>query len=201
MVFDVGDVLEVVGPPGWTASWRERLGLTAAEFDAAVDRVDPQGLAVTGGLGEAELRAGYAGALGLTGTQADQFWSDMWDWYCGVLDEELVTYLRDLRSRVRTGILSNSADGARREEGRRHRLPDLVDVVVYSHEVGLAKPDPAVYLLTCTRLGVTPAQVVFVDDLPVNVAAARAVGITAVLHRSTAVTITAVNALIDPRAG
>lgn len=103
-----------------------------------------------------------------------------------------------MRPRVRTALLSNSADGARREEQARYGLPDLVDVTVYSHEVGLAKPDPAVFLLTCARLGVAPAEAVLVDDQPANVAAAQEVGMAVVLHRSTATTIAAVDQLLEP---
>jgi len=51
------------------------------------------------------------------------------------------------------------------------------------------------------RWGVQPGEVVFVDDLPVNVAAARAVGMVAVLPRSTPDTITVVGELIAPRGG
>src|SRR5690349_2607068 len=43
--FDIGGVLERVGPPLWTQTWRARLGLGEPEFDAAVSQVDPQGLA------------------------------------------------------------------------------------------------------------------------------------------------------------
>ena len=39
--------------------------------------------------------------------------ADLWDWYCGELDAELVGYAAALRPRFSTAILSNSADGAR----------------------------------------------------------------------------------------
>lgn len=198
VVFDIGDVLEVVGPPTGVATWSARLGLTEPELEALVAQVDPGDLAVTGGLDEVALRGRYVSLLGLSPGQADAFWADQWDWYCGVLDEELAAYARGLRPRVRTALLSNSADGARREEQARYGLPDLVDVTVYSHEVGLAKPDPAVFLLTCARLGVAPAEAVLVDDQPANVAAAQEVGMAVVLHRSTATTIAAVDRLLEP---
>lgn len=73
-------------------------------------------------------------------------------------------------------------------------------MTVYSHEVGLAKPDPAIFLLTCDRLGVEPSEVVFVDNLPANVATAREVGMAAVLHQRTADTIEAVDHLLKTEA-
>jgi HAD superfamily hydrolase (TIGR01509 family) len=199
VVFDIGGVLERVGPPLWLDAWRARLGLNEPEFDAALARVDPDDLVETGGLSEAEMRASYAEALGLSAAEADELMADIWDWYCGELDEELVAYVRGLRPRVKTGILSNSADGARREEAHRYGFPELVDDIVYSHEVGLAKPDPAIFSLTCTRLGVEARETVFVDDVAANVESANRAGFHAVLHKSTAATVAAIDALIGAR--
>lgn len=201
VVFDIGGVLERVGPPVWAEAWRRRLGLTQSEFDAALARVDPDGLAQTGGFSEAEMRSSYAGALRLSDTQVDELMADIWDWYCGELDEPLASYVRGLRERVRTGIVSNSADGARREESRRYGFPDLIDDIVYSHEVGLAKPDPAIFALACTRLGVQPSETVFVDDVVANVAGAACSGLHAVRHESTPDTIAAIDALLESQEG
>ena len=201
VLFDVGGVLERVGPPEWLDSWRRRLRLSELEFEAALARVDPDDLAETGDFTEAEMRASYAQALGLSPVQADDLMADLWNWYCGEPDEELIAYVRGLRPRMKTGILSNSGDGARREEARRYGFPELVDDIVYSHEVGLAKPDPAIYHLACERLGVEPARTVFVDDVPVNVKSASRLGLHAVLHRATASTIAAVDSLIGRHKG
>lgn len=70
----------------------------------------------------------------------------------GVLDVELRDFLARLRPAYTTAILSNSADGARREENRRHGFEDLVDTIFHSHDLGLAKPDPATYRVTHGRL-------------------------------------------------
>jgi epoxide hydrolase-like predicted phosphatase len=58
---------------------------------------------------------------------------------------------------------------------------ELFEVVIDSSEVGLRKPDPAIYLLTCDRLGVPPARCVFIDDHPANVEAAVSLGMRGVL--------------------
>lgn len=52
----------------------------------------------------------------------------------------------------------------------------LADAEVISGAEGLAKPDPAIYALMATRMGLAPDELFFLDDSPVNVAAAIACG-------------------------
>ncbi len=88
------------------------------------------------------MRTWCSRALGLSAAQTDEFMADMWDWYRGELDGELLDFARDLRPRCGTAILSNSGAGARREEERRYGFAADFDPILYSHEIGLAKPDP-----------------------------------------------------------
>jgi putative hydrolase of the HAD superfamily len=80
-------------------------------------------------------------------------------------------------------MLSNSFVGAREREQERYGFGDITDLIVYSHEVGMSKPDPRIYQLACDRLGVRPEQVVFLDDRPDFVEAALEAGITAILFQ------------------
>ena len=154
-------------------------------------------MAVTlGHVDESTIRAGYQDALGLSEAQADQFMAQIWDWYCGMLDERLFEWDVSLAG-ARVGILSNSADGARREEERRYAFSTVFDPVLYSHEIHLAKPDPAVFAETCERLGCAPAEILLIDDLAPNVDAARAYGLKALLHRSTPDTIAAAESILQ----
>ncbi|HUD78853.1 MAG TPA: HAD family phosphatase [Streptosporangiaceae bacterium] len=195
--FDIGSVLERIDPiEEFHDRWRTRLAMTGPDFDAALASVDPDGLAETGGLTEAQYLGQYAAALGLSQAQRAEFTADLWDWYCGELDTGLVAYAASLRPRVRTGILSNSADGARREEQARYRFEQLVDVIVYSHEAGVAKPDPRAFLLLCDELGVRPDELAFLDDVPGHIDAARALGIHGIVHVSTPASIAAIEDLL-----
>jgi HAD superfamily hydrolase (TIGR01509 family) len=200
VVFDVGGVLERVDddawPEVWVGRWERRMNLPAGRVLAALAEHAPGGEMVTGGVSEAQMRAVYAEALGLDDEQADQMMAELWDAYCGELDVELRDFAAGLRPAYSTGILSNSADGARREEQRRYGFEELVDVIVYSHEVGLAKPDPGVFRLTEQRLDVEPDEVVFLDDQPGHVEAARTLGWHALVHRSTPESIRQVRRLL-----
>lgn len=59
-------------------------------------------------------------------------------------------------------------------------VEELFPIVVDSSEVGMRKPDPRIYELTCARAGVQPTEAAFLDDNADNVAAARALGIETV---------------------
>jgi len=61
------------------------------------------------------------------------------------------------------GLLSNASDGAAIPLTYLG-LDRLFHTLVLSHEVGLLKPDPAIYHLACQRLGAEPAETVFVAD-------------------------------------
>jgi putative hydrolase of the HAD superfamily len=117
-------------------------------------------------------------------------------------NEELLGYLRALRARgVRLALLTNNV--REWEPLWRAKLPvdELFEVVVDSAFVGMRKPDREIYELTLARLGLPAAACVFVDDTDVNVAAARELGMRAVLFGSNEQTITEVEAALDGRAG
>ena len=200
VAFDIGGVLEIVDPPAqFLERWRQRLGLSAVDMRQLLwplTRADPGNQAKTGRITEAQYRQRCTTTLGLSGELADEFMAGFWDWYCGRLDAHLVGYAAGLRPRYGTGILSNSVAGARRREQARFGFEQLADVIVYSDEAGLAKPDPRVYTLLCDRLGVEPGELVFLDDRVPNVEAARQLGIHAVLHVSTPESIATIDALL-----
>ncbi|QIB42807.1 HAD-IA family hydrolase [Streptomyces aureoverticillatus] len=72
----------------------------------------------------------------------------------------------------------------------------LFDVHVISEAVGMAKPDPAIYQLTLERLDLPGSACVFVDDHPVNLPPAEALGITTVLATREADTVAELQALL-----
>lgn len=84
--------------------------------------------------------------------------------------------IRRLHGRYKLGVLSNSPAGLANWLADWGIL-DLFDVVVCSGDEGVVKPDPAIFRLALTRLGVAPHEAVFIDDSPGHVAAARALGL------------------------
>ena len=101
-----------------------------------------------------------------------------------VLDRELLEFVRSLKSRRRTGLISNAwADT--RDYILHNRFDDAFDLLVISAEVGLLKPDPRIYELALRRAGVAPAAALLVDDMPANVEGAVKAGMSAILFKDT----------------
>jgi epoxide hydrolase-like predicted phosphatase len=151
-------------------------------------RSDPEAMATVRGLERGELTEdefsermgavlGVADHVGLV----DRMFAGMRP------DEAMLDAVRAVRrAGIPTGLISNSMG-----EGRYDRsiFPTLFDGTVISGEVGLHKPDPAIYCLGAERIGLTPEDCVFVDDLRENCAGAETIGMTAVLHRGAAKTV------------
>ena len=94
----------------------------------------------------------------------------------------MVELVRDLRGGgLRTGLLTNNARELRDRWWALLPYDELFDDVVDSHEVGMRKPNPAIYRLALERLGATADRTAFLDDIASNVAAALAEGMVGVL--------------------
>ena len=119
-------------------------------------------------------------------------------------NDELIAFMAGLRDRgLRMAILTNNVKEW--EPRWRAMLPvdDIFELVVDSGFVGMRKPDPEIYELTCSRLGVPAEACLFVDDIEINVDAARALGMTAVHFRENEQAIAEIEAALsatpDPR--
>lgn len=94
-------------------------------------------------------------------------------------DPVMFAVVEELRATGLTvGLLSNSWGNTY----PRARINALLDPVVISAEVGLRKPDPAIFELALDRVGVPADRVLFIDDAEPNVLGARASGLQALLH-------------------
>jgi putative hydrolase of the HAD superfamily len=106
------------------------------------------------------------------------------------LDRDALVMLRAARSAgLRTALLSNSWGSAMTYPWA--DLAPLLDVRIVSGDVGLRKPDPAIYRLAAEELGLPLSACAFVDDLQPNIDAALELGMYAVLHTDLASTLAA----------
>jgi putative hydrolase of the HAD superfamily len=99
------------------------------------------------------------------------------------LFDDASSTIRRLRSAgLRLGIVTDGFTTVQRRKLRRHRLDARVDFVLISEEVGLFKPDKALFEVALARAGVTAQQALFVGDTPSrDIDGARSAGLHAVL--------------------
>lgn len=191
--------------PAMNARWDEQMGweqgTTAAKLSAMSDRHSAAGQnSMLGTITYQAWVSDMQAALGWDNATHAIFMQDVWDTYLGKANQEMITYVATLRPRYQTALLSNSGVGAREHEQAAFGLDDIVDQIIYSHEVGLLKPDSRIYILTCERLGVQLDEMIFVDNVPSIVAAAHKIGIHAVLFQNNAQAICDLEALLAAHA-
>ncbi|MFI1172393.1 HAD family hydrolase [Streptomyces melanogenes] len=187
VILDIGGVLEITPDTGWVPRWEERLGLPPGTVAERLEDVWQAGS--IGTIEEREVHEQVARRLCLDSQSTEAFMGDLWAEYLGTPNEELIAYVRTLRRRCRLGILSNSFVGARERETELYRFDELVEQIVYSHEIGVSKPDPQAFAVTCARLGVRPADCLFIDDFAPNIEAAQDAGMHGHLFEDNARTI------------
>ncbi|MER5950322.1 HAD-IA family hydrolase [Streptomyces sp. NPDC001904] len=195
VILDIGGVLEITPETGWVQRWEKRLELPMGTVHERMHDVWSAGS--VGSISEREVHKQVAGRLGLTTLQVEAFMADLWAEYLGTPNEELIDYVRGLHGSCRLGILSNSFVGARERETSLYHFDELVEQIVYSHEIGIEKPDPRAFEAACASLDVRPENCLFIDDAAANVAAAQAAGMQAHLFEDNTRTVTRIAAHLD----
>ncbi|MCS0636188.1 HAD family phosphatase [Streptomyces sp. LP05-1] len=195
VVLDIGGVLELTPETGWTRRWEDRLGLPPGTVNQRLGDVWRAGS--LGRVSEHDVGHAVASRLGLGMRDCEAFMDDLWTEYLGTPNEELIDFVRGLRGRCRLGILSNSFTGARERESARYGFDRLVDHIVYSHELGVAKPDPRAYEAVLSALDARPEDCLFIDDAPACVAGAEALGMRGGLFEDNAGTIARITRHLD----
>jgi len=174
---DFGGVLVRTTDPAPRARLAESLGISSRELERLVFESPSAQAASVGKISEEQHWVNVIRALGLPESEIPHvsqefFGGDSWD-------GELFDFLRGLRKKVKTGLISNAWSGLRRVIVR-EQVDDAFDAMIISAEVQVAKPAAGIYTLALERLGVAPEQAVFVDDMLVNVEGARSVGMQAI---------------------
>ena len=97
------------------------------------------------------------------------------------LNEEMIRWVAALQDAgFKTAILSNMVEELMQYMRQEFGWLGRFDHHTWSCELGIAKPDPAIYVHTCERLGVEPGESLFLDDKAVNIEAALDAGLEAI---------------------
>jgi HAD superfamily hydrolase (TIGR01549 family) len=181
ILFDLDDTLY-----DFRAHWRSRLRLALAEVLARHPQLDAAALEEAALAAQVYIdqlpdflrRHGVADEALIAAAHAR--YRDGW-FECMVLPEATARALAALRPRYQLGLVTNGPVRTQRAKIERFGLAEVMDALVISEEVGVAKPDPAIFALALRWLGVAPAAALHVGDSPeFDLAGAAAAGIAAV---------------------
>lgn len=180
LVFDFGGVFtQQETSDALLRSYDLALGLPPGTLRLQLTSGEAWELASTGQISEdeywARTGAAYADRLPPEFAMFRQgvFWAEP-------IDEAMVALAHRLRPRYRLALCSNALHDLPALLDVRPEVRDLFDVTIISVLVGLRKPDPAIFELTAARLGLPLAACLLIDDKPRNVAAAQAIGMSAI---------------------
>ncbi len=174
---DFGGVLVRTEDKGPRARAAERLGMTSSDLEKVIFASESSLRASTGEIPEEAHWQAVAETLRLPRPEVDKVTAEF---FAGDrADQALLDFLRGLRPERKVCLISNAWSGLRAfitQEG----FADVFDYMVISAEIGLMKPDCRIYRLALEELGAKPEESVFIDDMLVNVEAARAVGMAGI---------------------
>jgi epoxide hydrolase-like predicted phosphatase len=180
VIFDLGGV--VVGSPlEAIAAYERELGLSAGAINRIVMGAGPGGAWARlerGELGLEEFYPAFDADCAAAGWRISAEILMQRVAEATVPRPAMLEAIGRIRARgLRAAALTNNwvTEG----EGTRALAP-LFDVFVESAVEGLRKPDPRIFALTCERLGVTPPEAVFLDDIGMNLKSARALGMATI---------------------
>ena len=112
-----------------------------------------------------------------------------------VIDRGLVEFIRSLRGKVHTGLISNAWSGLR-EFITKQNVIDAFDTVTVSAEVGSVKPSARIYEIALEQAKVKANEAIFVDDMPANIEACEKLGMKGVLFNDPKDSLNRLNLLL-----
>jgi putative hydrolase of the HAD superfamily len=180
LILDYGNVLSHPQPTDWCQTVASQIGVATDTFR---DAYWQHRHLYDAGLTAAEYWArvletlGYSARTSDLGTITDRLIAaDVASWTR--YREEVWRLAQSFRlGGGRTAFLSNGVADAMARIRADRRLERWFDVVVVSCEVGASKPDPAIFEMCLSQLGVAPRRALFVDDRIENIEGAARLGI------------------------
>ena len=100
----------------------------------------------------------------------------------GSIRENMVSFLRELKSNFKLGCITNNVKPSSEEntDNETKEAMSIFDHVIESSIAGIRKPNPEIYMMSCDALNVSPDQCIYLDDLGINLKPARELGMTTI---------------------
>jgi putative hydrolase of the HAD superfamily len=176
-IFDLDGVVRS-WDPGIMSGAERRAGLPIGSLAAVAFEPELLARVITGALTDEAWRAAIASTLHARFGAAARTAVLQWSQPVGAVDDAVLAVVREVRRSRPVALLTNATSRLRSDLAELH-LVDEFDHILNSSEVGLAKPDPELFVLACRRIGVERSATWFVDDSARNVHAATTAGLRA----------------------
>lgn len=195
VIFDLGGVLVRTEDPRPREELARKYQLSYQQLSDMIYRSESGIRAMVGEITTEEHWENIHQTIGLQDDSMQAFEKKFWGG--DQLDETLIALIAGLREEYTTALLSNAWDNLRRLLVELWDIEEVFDHIFISAEIGLAKPDPSIYQYVIRTLGHSPSEMVFLDDFPENVAAARESGMNAIHFRSREQALAELRELLD----
>lgn len=178
VIFDMGGVLLRTEDHNPRNTLARQFGISREELEHLVFISETSIAAETGAISREEHFQTVCRRLGIA--PEDQLAFVKAFWAGDRIDVDLVDFIRSLRPRYKTALLSNAWDGTWEFVKEIYDFSDAFDAMVFSADVGMRKPEAEIFHYIVEKLGVRPDEALFVDDFAPNVEGARRAGLQAI---------------------
>jgi epoxide hydrolase-like predicted phosphatase len=196
VLFDLGGVIVRTEYQAPRQHLAERFGMDYDDMDRIVFGGGASGSAARATLGEISEDEHWLNVMKVLKRPASECERIRAEFYAGdVIDRTLLDFLRSLKPKYKTGLISNAWSGLRKYI-LHEKFDDAFEYMVISAEVAVAKPDPKIFQIALEQLQVKPNEAVFVDDFIENIEACKKVGMKGILFKEPESAIKQVKALL-----
>ena len=102
----------------------------------------------------------------------------------GDIRKSMVDFLLLLKKNFKLGCITNNIQNDKNDRinhlNDASKVMEIFDHIIESSKVGLRKPDPKIYYMSCDALGVNPTECIYLDDLGINLKPAKKIGMTTI---------------------
>lgn len=130
---------------------------------------------------------------------------DVLELLSGDVRPEMVNALKAIKAQHQIGCITNNVNtgqgpGMAKSSEKAAQVAEIMalfDVVIESSKVGIRKPDPEIYRMTCDQMSIQPEETIYLDDLGINLKPARALGMTTIKVLNADQALDELEALLD----
>ena len=195
VIFDMGGVLLRTINSQPREAIAERFGVTRAELEAFIFMSETS---LRSEVGELTDKEHWENVLCHFNQPVGDYLKIYDEYFSGdAIDDELLAFAVSLKPDYRLGLLSNAWVNARPLLRKHFDFIDAFDVSVFSSEVGIRKPDLAIFSLMIEKMSVKAENTIFIDDMPSNVKGAKSAGLNVIRYTDTPTAIAAVRAMLN----